>query len=173
MSFLAPVSPPSTSSIKEWWAVISPYPLLSASLSLSCFSLATVWCPFSGVQSFRSKLLQRGSPTGCSSCHKSGAVWPPLHRLQLPSGHIDLLWLGTCSIAGSAQVAAPSGALHPLPPGGESPWNRCGGRREPLLPLCPRGWPGRSSPSSPQRSPPGTARPSSAEGAVHEAPARG
>lgn len=42
-----------------------------------------------------------------------------------------------------------------------------------LLPLCPRGWPGRSSPSSLQRSPLGTARPSSAEGAVHEAPARG
>lgn len=81
-------------------------------------------------------MLQRGSSTGGSSCQEPAPAWALLCRLQLPSGHIHLLWHGAlhqlqheylrhhdppwaagwipAPAMGSPQAAAPSGEIHLL-----------------------------------------------------------
>lgn len=78
--------------------------------------------PFHGVQSFRNRLLQYGSPTasevlpanlflsrllyiGCSFCQKPATMWP-LQGLQLPSGHVCFLLCGVLHVMQGGQLVS-------------------------------------------------------------------
>jgi len=78
---------------------------------LQFFTSCSSMCPSHGVQSSRSRLLQCGSPVGsqalpakllqCGLLSTAAAPACVLHGLQLPSGHVHLLWRGSstgCSV---------------------------------------------------------------------------
>jgi len=71
----------------------SPAPAWGLSHRIHFFRDCSNKGTFHGVQSFRHKLLQCGYAMGHSSCQDTASAWA-LHRLQLPSGHVHLLWCG-------------------------------------------------------------------------------
>lgn len=92
------------------WSSMGPLPQMQ--FFKNCSSLG----PFHRVQSFRNRLLQCGFPMHHSSCQEP-ALAKALRRLQLPSGHIHLLWHWVLP-----QLQCGS-LLHCGPPWAATPWS--------------------------------------------------